>query len=142
MRPMSTTLGCDIFIAEPIPQNVTELVPNGDRRMFSPLSITLIHGENDAVLVDPPLTIDQAKAVGDWVERSRRGELPRRLRSGKARRWRTALPMSASGSPESARNPRTRGARLPRAGIQSADDLYARGDRDVITTGSTEHGRQ
>jgi len=70
MRPMSTTLGCDIFIAEPIPQNVTELVPNGDRRMFSPLSITLIRGENDAVLVDPPLTIDQAKAVGDWVERS------------------------------------------------------------------------
>src|SRR5262249_29115640 len=44
---MSTTLGYEVFIAEPIPQNVTELVPNGDRRMFSPLSITLIHGEND-----------------------------------------------------------------------------------------------
>lgn len=69
MRP-SPSLGYDVFIAEPIPQNVTELVPNGDRRMFSPLSITLIHGEKDAVLVDPPLTIDQAKAVGDWVERS------------------------------------------------------------------------
>ena len=36
--------------------------------MFSPLSITLIHGENAAVLVDPPLTRDQAG--GDWVERS------------------------------------------------------------------------
>jgi glyoxylase-like metal-dependent hydrolase (beta-lactamase superfamily II) len=70
MKPTSTTLGYDVFVAEPIPQNVTELVPNGDRRMFSPLSITLIHGETDAVLVDPPLTIDQAKAVGDWVERS------------------------------------------------------------------------
>jgi glyoxylase-like metal-dependent hydrolase (beta-lactamase superfamily II) len=38
--------------------------------MFSPLSSTLIYGKNDAVLVDPPLTIDQAKAVGDWVEAS------------------------------------------------------------------------
>ena len=36
--------------------------------MFSPLSTTLIYGKNDAVLVDPPLTIDQAKAVGDWVQ--------------------------------------------------------------------------
>lgn len=61
-------LGYEVFIAEPIPQNVTELVPNGDRRMFSPLSITLIHGQKDAVLVDPPMTNDQAKAVADWVE--------------------------------------------------------------------------
>jgi hypothetical protein len=53
------------------------------------------------------------------------------------------LAASASGSPESERKPRTRGATLPRAGIQSADDPYARGDKDVITTGSTpEHRRQ
>jgi glyoxylase-like metal-dependent hydrolase (beta-lactamase superfamily II) len=38
--------------------------------MFSPLSSTLIYGKNDAVLVDPPLTINQAKAVGDWVKAS------------------------------------------------------------------------
>src|SRR5262249_36931854 len=38
--------------------------------MFSPLSITFIYGKNDAVLVDPPLTIDQVNTVGDWVERS------------------------------------------------------------------------
>lgn len=70
MKPASETLCYDVFVTDPIPQNVTELVPNGDRRMFSPLSITLIYGKNDAVLVDPPLTIDQANAVGDWVERS------------------------------------------------------------------------
>jgi len=39
MKSLSTTLGYDVFIAEPIPQNVTELVPNGERRMFSPVSI-------------------------------------------------------------------------------------------------------
>jgi glyoxylase-like metal-dependent hydrolase (beta-lactamase superfamily II) len=64
---MSTHLGYDVFIAEPIPQNTSDLVPNGDRRMFSPLSITLIHGDHDAVLVDPPLTTAQANAVGDWI---------------------------------------------------------------------------
>ncbi len=62
--PISVTLGYDVFIADPIPQNVTEPVPNGDRRMFSPLSVTLVHGERDAVLVDPPLTTAQAEAVG------------------------------------------------------------------------------
>jgi glyoxylase-like metal-dependent hydrolase (beta-lactamase superfamily II) len=67
---MSTHLGYDIFIAEPIAQHVTELVPNGDRPMWSPLSTTLIHGHNHAVLVDPPFTRDQAQAVGDWVQAS------------------------------------------------------------------------
>ena len=64
-----TSLGYEVFIAEPIALN-SEPVPNGDRRMFSPLSSTLIHGERDAVLVDPPLTRAQAKEVGDWVEAS------------------------------------------------------------------------
>jgi glyoxylase-like metal-dependent hydrolase (beta-lactamase superfamily II) len=65
---MSENLTYDVFIADPIPQNVTELVPNGERRAFSPLSITLISGRRDAVLVDPPLTIAQTAEVGDWVE--------------------------------------------------------------------------
>jgi hypothetical protein len=65
MKSVSTILGYDVFIAEPIPRNVTELVPNGERRMFSPLSITLIYGEKDAVLVDPPLTIFATHGHGD-----------------------------------------------------------------------------
>jgi hypothetical protein len=28
---MATHLGYGVFVSEPIPQNVTELVPNGDR---------------------------------------------------------------------------------------------------------------
>lgn len=64
---VTTALSYDVFIADPIPINVTELVPNGDRRMFSPLSVTLITGERDAVLVDPPLTIDQAREVTEWI---------------------------------------------------------------------------
>ena len=64
------TLSYDVFVSEPIRQNGAGLLPNGERHMFSPLSTTLIYGKNDAVLVDPPLTIDQAKAVSDWVEAS------------------------------------------------------------------------
>lgn len=57
-------------IAEPIPQNVPGLVPNGERRMFSPLTTTLVTGERDAVLIDPPLTIEQTAEVGAWIESS------------------------------------------------------------------------
>ncbi|WP_204040096.1 MBL fold metallo-hydrolase [Acrocarpospora phusangensis] len=64
------TLGYETFVADPIPLAVSEPVPNGDRRMFSPLSITLIHGERDAVLIDPPMTRAQADVVGSWIEAS------------------------------------------------------------------------
>ncbi|MDX2852944.1 MBL fold metallo-hydrolase [Streptomyces sp. PA03-3a] len=66
----NSALAYEVFTADPIPLNVPELVPNGDRRMFSPLSITLIHGEHDAVLVDPPMTTVQGEAVAQWVETS------------------------------------------------------------------------
>ncbi|PRX64861.1 glyoxylase-like metal-dependent hydrolase (beta-lactamase superfamily II) [Nonomuraea fuscirosea] len=66
------SLGYDVFIADPIPLDVREPVPNGDQRKFSPLSVTLIHGDRDAVLVDPPLTRDQAEDVTKWVEASGR----------------------------------------------------------------------
>lgn len=62
------TLGYDVFISEPIPIAVDAPLPNGERRMFSALSTTLIYGTNDAVLVDPPLTTDQAASVGDWIK--------------------------------------------------------------------------
>src|SRR6266566_7053988 len=68
--PTNGTLSYEVFVAEPIPQNVMGLLPNGEHHMFSPLATTLIYSKNDAVLVDPPLTMNQAKAVGDWVEAS------------------------------------------------------------------------
>ncbi len=58
----------DVFVADPVPLDVSERVPNGDRRRFSPLSVTLIHGDSDAVLVDPPLTRAQAEDVASWIQ--------------------------------------------------------------------------
>jgi glyoxylase-like metal-dependent hydrolase (beta-lactamase superfamily II) len=66
---MSTQLGYDVFIVEPIPQNA-ERLPDGTRRMWSPQSTILVYGASDAILVDPPFTFDQAKDIAEWVQAS------------------------------------------------------------------------
>jgi len=40
----------------------------GDEPMWSPMSATLIYGDEDAVLVDTLLTFDQVDALADWIE--------------------------------------------------------------------------
>ncbi|MFF1818141.1 MBL fold metallo-hydrolase [Kribbella sp. NPDC058245] len=45
-------------------------MPNGDRLYWNPISTTLVYGEREAVLVDPPFLTEQIQQVGDWVERS------------------------------------------------------------------------
>ncbi|MDT5259931.1 MAG: hypothetical protein QOD10_5011 [Mycobacterium sp.] len=87
---MPAQLGYDVFIAEPIPQDVTALVPNGDRFMWSPLSTTLIHGDSDAVLVDPPFTREQARAVGNWVQASNKNITHIFVTHGHGDHWFTA----------------------------------------------------
>ncbi|MFI6359156.1 MBL fold metallo-hydrolase [Streptomyces sp. NPDC050743] len=42
--------------------------PNGDVPRWSPISSTLIYGDTEALLVDPPMTIDQARQVADWAK--------------------------------------------------------------------------
>src|SRR4051794_36513411 len=59
------TLTYDVFVNEPPPQEGT--LPNGEPKRFSPMASTLISGSEDAVLTDPGMTIDQARALGDWV---------------------------------------------------------------------------
>ncbi len=64
---MSTTanLGYDVFVNDPPPPD--GFLPNGEPKRFSPMASTLIYGSQDAVLTDPGLTEDQARALGDWV---------------------------------------------------------------------------
>ncbi len=62
-------LAYEVFISDPIPFNEVEKAPNGDPRMFQPISSTLIFGDTDAVLVDPPMTFDQTERVAQWIER-------------------------------------------------------------------------
>jgi glyoxylase-like metal-dependent hydrolase (beta-lactamase superfamily II) len=61
----NNTLAYDVFINDPPPQD--GVLPNGEPKLFSPMASTLIYGSTDAVLTDPAMTVDQARALGDWV---------------------------------------------------------------------------
>ncbi|GGP54882.1 MBL fold metallo-hydrolase [Streptomyces melanogenes] len=63
-------LSYKVLVADGVPRKIDLRMPNGDRIVSSPVSSTLIHGERDAVLVDPPLTHGQIAQVAEGVERS------------------------------------------------------------------------
>jgi glyoxylase-like metal-dependent hydrolase (beta-lactamase superfamily II) len=67
---MSAALQYRTHVSDPIPFFPPEKAPNGDMRVFQPIASTLIFGDSDAVLVDPPMTTGQAALVADWVEGS------------------------------------------------------------------------
>src|ERR1700737_2713860 len=62
-----TVLGWDVFLAPSIPAITDELPPGEKERPWPPISSTLIFGERDAVLVDTPITVEQARALSDWI---------------------------------------------------------------------------
>jgi glyoxylase-like metal-dependent hydrolase (beta-lactamase superfamily II) len=64
-KPSGANLQYDVFVNDPPPQD--GVLPNGERKQFSPMASTLIYGVRDAVLTDPGMTADQARALGDWV---------------------------------------------------------------------------
>jgi glyoxylase-like metal-dependent hydrolase (beta-lactamase superfamily II) len=49
------------------------VLPTGDPLTWSPLASTMVFGETDAVLVDPPFTQERTVRVGGWIERSGKG---------------------------------------------------------------------
>jgi glyoxylase-like metal-dependent hydrolase (beta-lactamase superfamily II) len=60
-----SSLNYEVFVNEPPAQD--GVLPNGEPKRFSPMASTLIYGSEDAVLTDPGMTADQARALGDWV---------------------------------------------------------------------------
>lgn len=65
-----TPLSYEVLVSPGAPRAGDQRMPDGEAIVSSPITSTLIHGERDAVLVDPPFTHDQIRQVGDWVERS------------------------------------------------------------------------
>jgi glyoxylase-like metal-dependent hydrolase (beta-lactamase superfamily II) len=62
---MSSTLRTDVYVAPPIPFTG----PKGNQAgVWSPISSTLIHGDQEAVLVDTPITNKQTADLADWIE--------------------------------------------------------------------------
>ncbi|EHY57568.1 hypothetical protein ABEF92_000018 [Exophiala dermatitidis] len=62
---MATTLRADLYVAPPIPW----AKPNGQQGgVWSPISCTLIHGSEEAVLVDTPITTSQTESLVAWIK--------------------------------------------------------------------------
>jgi len=62
-----TELSYSVHVGPSVPTTVTDIPPDLDQRVWSPISATLIHGERDAVLVDPVMTTAQATDLADWI---------------------------------------------------------------------------
>ncbi|MDV9170053.1 MBL fold metallo-hydrolase [Streptomyces sp. W16] len=60
----------EVLVSDGVPRNIDLRLPNGDGIVSSPISSTLITGEHDAVLVDPPLTRTQIAQVAEGLARS------------------------------------------------------------------------
>jgi len=61
------SLTWDVFLSPSIPAITSDLPPGEKQRPWPPISSTLISGERDAVLVDAPITVEQARALTNWV---------------------------------------------------------------------------
>lgn len=68
--PTSAPIAYEVFVSDGVPRKTDLRMPNGDEIVSSPISSTLIYGERDAVLVDPPLTGGQIAQVAGGVARS------------------------------------------------------------------------
>ena len=90
---VSRSLRHEVFVTEQIPQSGRGPLPDGSTRMWSPITSTLIMGRREAVLVDPPLTTEQAGEVGDWVTASGRELRQIDITHGHGDHWFGAIPL-------------------------------------------------
>ncbi|CAJ2512270.1 Uu.00g052850.m01.CDS01 [Anthostomella pinea] len=67
--PLGTALSqlrADLYNTPAIPANAT--LPDGSVGLWQPTVVTLISGENEAVLIDTLFTTEQGVALSDWIE--------------------------------------------------------------------------
>src|SRR6202008_4785828 len=63
-------LSYEVLVNDGLRRQRDQRLPDGSPIVSSPVASTLIYGDRDAVLVDPPFTRDQVQRVGDWIENS------------------------------------------------------------------------
>src|SRR5260370_714626 len=64
---MNSRLKWEVFISPQVAVITSDLPPGATERKWSPISSTLISGERDAVLVDTFITMEQNRALAEWV---------------------------------------------------------------------------
>ena len=70
MKTTASALRWDVFVTPSVPIPSNDPAPGIDKPVWSPISSTLISGERDAVIVDPVLTINEARTLADWIAAS------------------------------------------------------------------------
>ncbi|MDT5129665.1 MAG: hypothetical protein QOI28_2037 [Mycobacterium sp.] len=60
----------EVLVNDGVRRQREQTLPDGSPLISSPIASTLIYGDRDAVLVDPPFTYEQVLRVGDWIESS------------------------------------------------------------------------
>jgi glyoxylase-like metal-dependent hydrolase (beta-lactamase superfamily II) len=60
----------EVSVNDGVRRHRDQTLPDGSPIISSPVASTLIYGDRDAVLVDPPFTYEQVSRIGDWIERS------------------------------------------------------------------------
>jgi glyoxylase-like metal-dependent hydrolase (beta-lactamase superfamily II) len=61
------SLSWNVFLSPSTPVITSDFAPGEKQRPWPPISSTLISEERDAVLVDTPTTVEQARALANWV---------------------------------------------------------------------------
>jgi len=59
----------EVLVNDGVQRHRDQRLPDGSPLISSPVASTLIYGESEAVLVDPPFTREQVSRVGEWIER-------------------------------------------------------------------------
>ena len=67
---MNSPLKWEVFVSPQVAVITSDLPPGATERKWSPISSTLISGERDAVLVDTFITMEQNRALAEWVAAS------------------------------------------------------------------------
>ena len=62
----------DVLVLDGTPRSGDMRLPSGESIVSSPLSVTLVQGSSDAVLVDAPYTYGQVERVRNWIRDSGR----------------------------------------------------------------------
>ncbi|MCW2562985.1 MAG: Zn-dependent hydrolase, glyoxylase [Mycobacterium sp.] len=63
-------LNYEVLVNDGLRRHREQTLPDGSPIVSSPIASTLIYGDHDAVLVDPPMTYEHLQRVGDWIEGS------------------------------------------------------------------------
>ena len=65
---MTSKLRADLHVTPMIPVSVSEPLPFGIPNTWSHMASTLIHGDKEALLIDPPLTQQQGNELAAWIK--------------------------------------------------------------------------